>query len=74
MGEVSRYIKPNSKTIRKLAKCGLFTICVDHSLRTWEIKKKDLDSEPRRSIFNYLRETGNLIGKGVCSKKQMKLF
>ena len=74
MGEASRYSKVSSKTIRKLAGCGLLQYGQIVPYAPWEIRKKDLDSEPLRSIFNHLKETGKLILKGVCPKKQMELF
>jgi DNA invertase Pin-like site-specific DNA recombinase len=74
MGEASRYTKVSTQTIKKLAKCGLLHYEQIVPYAPWEIRKKDLDSEPLRSIFNHLKKTGKLILTGVCPNKQMELF
>jgi DNA invertase Pin-like site-specific DNA recombinase len=74
MGEAARYSKVSSKTIRKLAGCGLLSYEQIVPYAPWEIRKKDLDSEPLRSILDHLKKTGKLILKGVCPKKQMELL
>ncbi len=71
--QAAKYCAVSNKTIERLVECGKIDMHQVVPRAPWEIRKKDLDVEPVRSILEHLRKTGKLILDGGSSDRQRSL-
>ncbi len=74
LSQAAKHCGVSHKSIEQMVEAGKLTKQQVAPRAPWEIRRRDLDSEPVKSIVAHLRRTGKLILDGGCSANQMSLF
>jgi len=74
LGQAAKYCSVSQTTIKRLVECGKLAYEQVTPRAPWEIRRRDLDTEPVKSIVDHLRRTGKLVLEGGDSTDQLSLF
>src|SRR6202165_1345543 len=74
LSEAARICGVSHHTIQRMVEAGLLKREQVTPRAPWEIRRRDLDAEPIRSIVERLHRTGKLILQGGCAEDQLALF
>ena len=74
LSEAARICGVSHHTIQRMVEAGLLKREQVTPRAPWEIRRRDLDAEPIRSIVERLHRTGKLILQGGCADDQLALF
>lgn len=74
LGQAAAYTQVSQTTIKRLVAEEVLAKEQILPWAPWEIRRRDLEAEPVRSILQHLRQTGKLILKGVDLENQKNLF
>ena len=70
----AKYSGVSETTIKRLVASGVLHQEQVVPYAPWDIRRKELDSEPTQSILQRLRRTGKLVLEGGSSENQHSLF
>ena len=74
LGQAAKYCSVSQTTIKRLVECAKLAYEQVTPRAPWEIRRRDLDTEPVKSIVDHLRRTGKLVLEGGDSTDQLSLF
>jgi hypothetical protein len=74
LSEAARICGVSHHTIQRMVEAGLLKREQVTPRAPWEIRRRDLNAEPIRSIVERLHRTGKLILQGGCVGDQLALF